>query len=69
MSFDAILFDFDGVLADTEPIHYACWREIMVPFGIELGWDFYRNNCIGVSDRLMVAQLASERVPPIPFEG
>jgi HAD superfamily hydrolase (TIGR01509 family) len=68
LNFDAVLFDFDGVLADTEPIHYACWREVMLPFGIELGWDFYRNNCIGVSDRLMVAQLASERVPPIPFE-
>lgn len=68
MSFDAILFDFDGVLADTEPVHYACWRDIMQPFGIELGWEFYQSHCIGVSDRLMVAQLASERVPPIPFE-
>jgi len=68
LSFDAVLFDFDGVLADTEPVHYACWRDIMQPFGIELDWDFYRNHCIGISDRLMVAQLASERVPPIPFE-
>jgi len=27
--FDSILFDFDGVLADTEPIHYECWLEIL----------------------------------------
>ena len=68
VTYDAILFDFDGVLADTEPIHYACWKQLLEPFGIHLGWDFYRNNCIGVSDRLMIHTLAAERNPPIPFE-
>ena len=68
MSWDALLFDFDGVLADTEPVHYACWREILEPYGIQLDWGFYQNHCIGVSDRLMVKTLASERHPPIPFE-
>ena len=29
LEFDAILFDFDGVLADTEPVHYACWAEAL----------------------------------------
>ncbi|HWZ31075.1 MAG TPA: HAD family phosphatase [Bryobacteraceae bacterium] len=65
---DALLFDFDGVLADTEPLHYACWREILEPYGIQLDWGFYQKECIGVSDRLMIHTLASERVPPIPFE-
>jgi beta-phosphoglucomutase len=68
LSWDALLFDFDGVLADTEPIHYACWRELLAPYGIELDWGFYARHCIGVSDRLMIAQLASARTPPIPFE-
>jgi len=68
LNWDAVLFDFDGVLADTEPIHYSCWREILVPFGIDLNWDFYRKQCIGLSDRLMIQRLASERMPPIPFE-
>jgi beta-phosphoglucomutase len=56
------------VLADTEPVHYACWQEVLEPWGIRIAWDFYQANCIGVSDRLMVERLASERVPPIPFE-
>lgn len=68
MSWDSILFDFDGVLADTEPVHYSCWREILEPYGIQLRWDFYQRQCIGVSDRLMIHQLAAERTPPIPFE-
>ncbi len=64
---DAILFDFDGVLADTEPLHFACWKEILEPFGIHLNWPFYQKRCIGISDRQMVEELASERVPPVPL--
>jgi beta-phosphoglucomutase len=66
--YDAILFDFDGVLADTEPLHYECWKQILEPFGIHLNWPFYQARCIGVSDRTMVERLAAERVPPLPLE-
>jgi beta-phosphoglucomutase len=65
---DALLFDFDGVLADTEPVHYSCWREILEGYGIQLNREFYFKQCVGTSDRFMIAQLASERVPPIPFD-
>lgn len=65
---DSILFDFDGVLADTEPIHYDCWKQILAPFGIDLDWNFYANECIGVSDRFMIERLAGARNPPIPFD-
>jgi beta-phosphoglucomutase len=68
LSWDSLLFDFDGVLADTEPIHYECWRELLQPHGIQLDWGFYAKQCIGVSDRLMIQQLATARTPPIPFE-
>jgi len=68
MTWDSILFDFDGVLADTEPVHYACWKQILRPFGIELDWEFYARECIGVSDRLMIERLAGTRNPQVPFE-
>jgi beta-phosphoglucomutase len=68
MTWDALLFDFDGVLADTEPVHYDCWREILEAYEIQLNWDFYLKQCVGVSDRLMVERLAAERNPPIPFD-
>jgi len=69
MTWDAILFDFDGVLADTEPIHYECWRDLLQPFGIEMDWDYYQKQCIGVADALMVERLAAARTPPIPLDA
>jgi HAD superfamily hydrolase (TIGR01509 family) len=63
--YDSILFDFDGVLADTEPIHHACWREVLAPFGIDLDWETYRARCIGPSDWDVVVWLGSEHNPPL----
>ncbi len=64
MHFDSILFDFDGVLADTEPIHYECWVEVLSPYGIELPWEYYVRECIGISDKLMVERVS----PPGQFD-
>jgi beta-phosphoglucomutase len=57
LSFDAILFDFDGVLVDSEPLHYQCWCDILIRYGFRLGWDDYEKNCIGVSDKAMIRAL------------
>jgi HAD superfamily hydrolase (TIGR01509 family) len=67
--FDAILFDFDGVLADTEPVHFACWAEALAPLGIALDWDFFRENCVGIDDRTMVPLLAAHANPPRDWES
>lgn len=60
-AFDAIFFDFDGVLIDSEPVHWACWRDVLVPLGVSLEWEFYRDRCIGVDDREMLRWIAGER--------
>jgi beta-phosphoglucomutase len=62
--FDSILFDFDGVLADTEPIHFACWREVLAEFGIDLAMSRLPE-FVGVSDRAMLERLGAEREPPV----
>jgi HAD superfamily hydrolase (TIGR01509 family) len=67
--YDSILFDFDGVLADTEPIHWACWVEIVAPLGIDLSWDTYCANCIGISDLNMLEILASCARHPVDAES
>lgn len=55
--YDAILFDFDGVLVDSEPLHHECWSEVLARFGLGLAWEDYAANCIGVSDRKMIQAL------------
>jgi beta-phosphoglucomutase len=57
--YDAILFDFDGVLVDSEPVHFDCWKEVLAPFGVDLDWDTYAASCIGVADRVMIHQFAA----------
>src|SRR5581483_1387953 len=46
--FDALLFDFDGVLADSERIHQWAWNKTLEPLGIHLDWEFYLKNFVGV---------------------
>jgi len=66
--FEAILFDFDGVLADTEPLHCACWAEVLATRDVLLTWEFYRQYCIGIADRDMVQMLAGQAQPPRSWE-
>jgi beta-phosphoglucomutase len=66
-AFDAILFDFDGVLLDSEPAHCECWAAVLEPLGVRLTWEFYRGHCIGVDDREMVRMLAVRADPPLDW--
>ncbi len=66
--YDAIFFDFDGVLLDSEPLHCDCWAKVLAPFGIKLTWDDYHQRYAGVDDRIMLQALASEATPPILWE-
>jgi HAD superfamily hydrolase (TIGR01509 family) len=65
--FDAILFDFDGVLADTEPVHCACWAEVIKPFRVALDWDYYRDHAVGIDDKDMLRTLAGRSNPPLDW--
>src|SRR5215475_13716490 len=66
--FEAILFDFDGVLIDSEPVHWACWAEVLKPLGVVLDWDYYRDYCIGIDDREMLHAMAKRSDPPAVWE-
>ena len=47
---EALVFDYDGVIADTEPLHWRSWQAILSPHGIQLGWEDYCRVGRGVSD-------------------
>ena len=55
----AIIFDMDGVLINTEPLHFKCWKVLMEEDGINLTYDIYKP-CIG-STREYLIQLLEER--------
>jgi beta-phosphoglucomutase len=66
--FEAILFDFDGVLLDSEPVHCACWAEVLAPLGVTLEWEYYRQHGVGVDDREMLRTVAARSDPPHKWE-
>jgi beta-phosphoglucomutase len=66
--YEAVLFDFDGVVVDSEPVHYECWQEILTPFGINLDWKTYSEHCIGITDRAMLAFLCSRSSRPLDID-
>jgi beta-phosphoglucomutase len=54
---DALLFDFDGVLADTERVHHASWNEVLQPYGIQFTWEEYLKQCVGIADPMVAERL------------
>jgi HAD superfamily hydrolase (TIGR01509 family) len=53
--FKAFLFDFDGVIADTEPFHWRAWQQVLAPYSPDLDWETYQRHCIGISDVKMLS--------------
>jgi beta-phosphoglucomutase len=69
-SFDAVLFDFDGVLVDSEPVHWECWNTILQgEFGYTGPWEEFAPACVGVHERGTVEWLCAQRNPPVPFDA
>ena len=46
-----VIFDFDGVVVDTEPLHYRAFQEILMPLGLGYSWDSYVAYDLGFDDR------------------
>jgi beta-phosphoglucomutase len=47
----AVIFDFDGVIVDSEPAHYRAFQAVLEPRGLGYGWDRYVAHYIGFDDR------------------
>jgi HAD superfamily hydrolase (TIGR01509 family) len=46
----AIVFDFDGVLANSEPLHFAAFRDVLASVEIELSEQDYYTRYLGFDD-------------------
>ena len=53
----ALIFDFDGVLADTEPLFWRAWARLLDMHRVPFSWEDYCRFGRGVKDEEMLSQL------------
>jgi HAD superfamily hydrolase (TIGR01509 family) len=51
MSFKALIFDFDGIITDTEPVHMEAWQGALDPLGVVIDEEEFRTQYVGYNDR------------------
>jgi beta-phosphoglucomutase len=63
----AVIFDFDGVIADSEPLHFEGLRRTLAEIHIDLTEDDYYTNYLGFDDRgCFLEALRVNQVPSTP---
>jgi beta-phosphoglucomutase len=61
----AIVFDFDGVLADSEPRHLRAYQKVLSPFGITLTKEDYYERYLGYDDDGVFTKIAAVHGLPL----
>jgi len=51
MKLAGVIFDFDGVIVDTEPLHYQAFIDMLEPEGFSFSWEDYQAIYMGMDDR------------------
>ena len=57
----AIIFDCDGVIADTEPLHFAAFQRVLEEEGLQLTREQYYRDYLALDDRNCFSQVHSDR--------
>lgn len=63
----AIILDFDGVVLDSEPIHYEASRQVLSDIGLQLSFDEYNQHYIGLSDKEMFPKILHDKKSNFPL--
>ena len=63
----AVIFDFDGVIADSEPLHFEGLRRTLAEIHIDLTEEDYYTNYLGFDDRgCFLEALRVNQIPATP---
>ena len=57
----AILFDFDGVLVDSEPIRFKAGAQALAGIGVPLAWERFSLSWLGRTDEAALQDILGER--------
>jgi HAD superfamily hydrolase (TIGR01509 family) len=60
----AVIFDFDGVIADTEPLHARAFAQALAGRGITLTRAEYEERFLGLADRQVLAEALRQAGQP-----
>lgn len=66
---NAIIFDFDGVIADTEPLHYRAAAAVLAARGIHVSEADFYERLMGLSDEAFFRQVLQEAGRPVTGRG
>ncbi|MEM9006992.1 MAG: HAD-IA family hydrolase [Cyanobacteria bacterium P01_F01_bin.86] len=53
----AVFFDLDGTLANTDPIHLDIWRQLLAPHGYEVDEAFFKQHISGRLNEHLIQEL------------
>lgn len=53
----AILFDLDGTLVNTDPLHFQAWQEILLEHGLEIDKVFYQSRISGRLNPIIIQDI------------
>ncbi|MFH1371921.1 MAG: HAD family phosphatase [Planctomycetota bacterium] len=57
----AVIFDFDGVLVDSELLHFEAFSNILSPLGVKMSKQQYFDKYLGLSDEELVRTVNQEQ--------
>ena len=57
----AVIFDFDGVIANSEPLHFRAFRDVLAEWRVDLSEIDYYRDYLGFDDLGVFRQLAVDR--------
>ena len=57
---DALISDCDGVIVDNEPVHFACFRDVLAERDVTLTEEAYRRRYLGLTDYECFDQVARD---------
>jgi beta-phosphoglucomutase len=61
MPLEGVVFDFDGVLVNSEPVHLRAYQELLAGEGLPLSAGEYYSRYVGLDDRAMLEALLRDR--------
>ena len=64
----SVIFDLDGILADTEPVHYRCYQMALSEYGFNYSWQDFLDDLVGFDDRDALRHVFKEKGLPLSEE-